>query len=189
MIHSPYAGPLSDSEQRNGQVKPLVNFISSSLFVLAFKDTAQFWQLRRVSAQDKLKYRWQVIREIVYSHGAQDDDTSCIVQVQTGVKLRLREFQKVGSQRCVAMLHQGPNLTGPARITFWREGTLEFVHQITFKNPIVKVVFEKSYRYMAALTAEGAVEVWSLLNDEESHLWNLNFTSIADIEASRSYEN
>lgn len=58
MIHSPYAGPLSDSEQRNGHVKPLVNFVSSTLFVLAFKDTAQFWQLRKVSAQDKLKYRW-----------------------------------------------------------------------------------------------------------------------------------
>lgn len=66
MVHSPYAGPLSDSEQRNGHVKPVIKFVSSSLFILAFKDTAQFWQLRKVSTEDKPKLRWQIVNEINY---------------------------------------------------------------------------------------------------------------------------
>ena len=103
--------------------------------------------------------------------------------------MRLKEFQKVGQQRCIVMLHQGPNNTGPGRITFWREGTFEFVHQITLKNSIAKFVFEKSNRFMAALTTDGGVEVWSLMGDQESHLWSLNFSSIVDIESSHSYEN
>lgn len=42
---------------------------------------------------------------------------------------------------------------------------------------------------MAALTTDGGVEVWSLMGDQESHLWSLNFSSIVDIESSHSYEN
>lgn len=70
---------------------------------------------------------------------------------------------------------------GPARITFWREGSLEFVHEITLSGPVLKVVFEKSFRFFAALTAEGGVEVWSLVGSQESHLWSLGFKSVADI--------
>lgn len=55
------------------------------------------------------------------------------------------------------------------------------------------MVFEKSHRFFAALTTSGGVEVWSAKGSSEDsyecHQWDLNFKSVADIEANSLREN
>jgi len=58
LVHSPYPGPLADTEQVNGNVQPVVKFTNDNQFILAFKDIVQVWQLQRITAKDQKSKRW-----------------------------------------------------------------------------------------------------------------------------------
>ena len=117
LVHSPYAGPLSDSEQRNGNVQPIVRFTSNTQFILAIKETVQVWRLQRVMAKDQVKYRWQIVHEFSYRGGCEDVP---IVQVIDGIRMRLRPYKAAVDDRCLVLVHQGADQTRAGRITFWR---------------------------------------------------------------------
>lgn len=102
LVHSPYAGPLSDSEQRNRNIQPIVKFTNSTQFILAMKETVQVWQLRKVSAKDQIKQRWQIVHEFSYQKGYDDLP---IVQVFDNIKMRLRPHKVPVDDRCIVLVH------------------------------------------------------------------------------------
>jgi len=104
-----------------------------------------------------------------------------VVQVIVGVRMRLRPYKTALDDRCLVLVHQSPDQQSVGKVSFWRQNTFEFVHQVTLNNAVSRVVFEKSHRFMAALTAEGSVEVWSMRGQHASHQWDLNFKSVSDI--------
>ena len=44
-----------------------------------------------------------------------------------------------------------------------------------------KLVWETSFRFMAALTEEGGVEVYKVKGESEKYQWQLGFHSVGDI--------
>lgn len=56
-------------------------------------------------------------------------------------------------------------------------------------SPCSKIVFETSFRYLAALTIDGGLEVWKIKGENEKHMWNLDFKSINDVVNNTSKEN
>jgi hypothetical protein len=45
-------------------------------------------------------------------------------------------------------------------------------------------VIESSFRYLAALTTDGSVDVWKLKAEQPYLIWDLNFKSVSQIEPS-----
>lgn len=101
------------------------------------------------------------------------------------MNLRLTNCKKQDDKH-VAILHSSDNTSV---LTFWNESNLQFSHAIVLNQVAKKVVFEKSHRYLAALTIKGGVEVWSVRGAHEAHQWDLNFKSVSDIQANTVREN
>ena len=73
----------------------------------------------------------------------------------------------------MAVLHEG------GVITYWdQENYFKFIHSFKLNSSCSKLVYESSYRYLAALTESKGVEVWKLNGDSEKHWWDLNFKSV-----------
>lgn len=83
----------------------------------------------------------------------------------------------------MALLHD------KGHVSFWsaKDWTLESA--MSLHAEASKIVFEASFRYMAALKPTGAVSVWKLKGEEPTHQWDLKFNSVTNIVANSDVEN
>jgi len=64
------------------------------------------------------------------------------------------------------------------KVTFWNVSSWQLVYSFELLKEASKIVFESSFRYIAALTTSGGVEVWKLRGHDAKHWWNLDFDSV-----------
>lgn len=106
-----------------------------------------------------------------------------VLQMITNVKLR----SQPGTQavKYLSLLHMN------GVISYWNQETMDFSHSIVLNKPAKKIVYESSFRYLAALSEQGGVEVWKLKKrqGEEKHWWDLGFKSVNDIMNNQHKEN
>lgn len=108
-----------------------------------------------------------------------------------GVKLKVSNAQNsLGASKeknhlvSISILHEG------GYISFWSQKTWDFLYAIKLRaSGARKIVFENSFRFMAALTTSGGVEVWKIKGKDARHSWDLNFTSVTQIESNQFKEN
>ena len=94
---------------------------------------------------------------------------------------KLRSKQDCGP--CLALLHEHGCLS------FWSIRGWQLESSLQMHASVKKVVFEASFRYMAALKTNGSVSVWRMKGNEPAHQWDLNFTSVCDIVVNSAIEN
>lgn len=94
---------------------------------------------------------------------------------------KLRFKQECGP--CLALLHE------EGCLSFWSINGWQLESVLQMHASATKVIFEASFRYLAALKSNGSVSVWRLKGEEPSHQWDLNFTSVQDIVVNSAIEN
>jgi hypothetical protein len=94
-------------------------------------------------------------------------------------KLRLND--KKG--KCLALLHE------KGCVSFWSAKDWHLVGEFSMHTDVSKIIFEASFRYLAALKTNGSVSVWKMKGTDPSHQWDLDFKSVADIVANSAVEN
>ena len=74
-------------------------------------------------------------------------------------------------------------------VSFWSTDSWQLSYSFKLNNEAKKIVFESSYRYLAALSTDGQVEVWRMKGEHAKFKWGLGFKSVTQIEANSSTEN
>ena len=101
-----------------------------------------------------------------------------------GIKLRLNNVQtSKGASTTLAILHEN------GWISFWAQNGWQFAYAFKLNSPASKIIFESSFRHLAALTETGQVEVWRMKGVDAKFEWGLQFHSVACIEANTTVEN
>jgi len=141
---------------------------------------AKMWT--RVEGTDGFK--WVVAGSLEYQDRG-------IKQVEVGIKLKVSNtatFLKQNKPKdhlvCIVIVHEG------GYISFWSQDSWDFLYAIKLRaSGARKIVFENSNRFMAALTDTGGVEVWKVKGKDARHSWDLDFTTVTQIESNQFKEN
>jgi hypothetical protein len=129
-------------------------------------DEVKIWQI----SQDA---KWSVVASLHYQ--------GLTVRQILPCKLRLKS--KKGTGMHLAVLHE------KGHISFWSREDWTLDSSMATHSETTKIVFEASYRYLAALKPTGSVSVWKMKGEEPSHQWDLNFHSVTKIVSNPLVEN
>lgn len=156
-----------------------IETISNDSFAVTLgNDEVKIWSQVKLQEGDKLV--WSVVSALKFRDFR-------VKQLIGGVRLRLSNTNSSsgdrGTEMTLAMLHEN------GWVSFWAQNGWQFAYSFKLNSAATKIVFEKSSRYLAALSETGQVDVWRLKGVDAKYEWGLQFKSVSEIAASSTIEN